>query len=162
MLKMNKKVEYALIALKLMLSKQSDSLTTAREVSDKFKTPFDTTAKVMQLMNSAGILDSVKGVKGGYFLKRDLGKISYLELAQLIEGRCLSIDCETQKCALIENCNIIGPIKRLNQFLNLFFQGLSIRELLDDERSFDLRGRVATGAALTRGSNESEGRNHEL
>ena len=67
MLKINKKVEYALIALKLMLEKEQGELTTAREVSDKFHTPFDTTAKVMQMMNSARMLESVKGVKGGYY-----------------------------------------------------------------------------------------------
>ncbi|MCO4754241.1 MAG: Rrf2 family transcriptional regulator [Bacteriovoracaceae bacterium] len=139
MLKINKKVEYALIALKLMLEKKESELTTAREISDKFHTPFDTTAKVMQVMNSAEILESVKGVKGGYFLSRDLSTLSYMDLAEMIEGKSLSIDCETIKCSLLGSCNISGPIKRLNEYVNMFFRDLSVKELLMENNSIDLR-----------------------
>ena len=48
MVKINRKVEYALMVLKLMNERSTTELTTAREVCDLFKTPFDTTAKVMQ------------------------------------------------------------------------------------------------------------------
>lgn len=133
MLKINKKVEYALISLKLMLEKEmgaSEELTTAREISDKFGAPFDTTAKVMQTMNNAKILASVKGVKGGYKLSRDLSDLSYMELAELIEGKSLSMDCQAMKCNLIGTCNITGPIGKLNGQLDSFLRGLTVRELL--------------------------------
>ena len=142
MLKINKKVEYALIALKLMLEKEQGERTTAREVSDKFHTPFDTTAKVMQMMNSARMLESVKGVKGGYYLSCDLSNVSYMDLAEMIEGKSLSIDCETVKCSLLGSCNISGPIKKLDQYLNVFFRDLSVKELLLEDNSIDLSARV--------------------
>ena len=63
MIKINKKVEYALMVLKLMSDRDETELTSAREVCEMFKTPFDTTSKVMQIMNNAGILSSVQGVK---------------------------------------------------------------------------------------------------
>ena len=67
MLKINKKVEYALMALKFMAEEKAiGKITSAREICDKFNTPFDTTAKVMQAMNHHKILNSVKGTKGGY------------------------------------------------------------------------------------------------
>lgn len=142
MLKINKKVEYALIVLKRMQEKGDSELTTAREISDQFNTPFDTTAKVMQLMNNRNILVSVKGVKGGYYLSQDLSSLSYMELAELIEGKSLSIDCETLGCTLLGTCNITGPIKRLNQYLNVFFQDLSVKELLAEELPTDLSARI--------------------
>lgn len=132
MLKINKKVEYALIALKLMLEKGSSELTTAREVSDKFKTPFDTTAKVMQVMNNADILASIKGVKGGYFLNKDLRSLSYMELAELIEGKSLAMDCKLLNCQLLGTCNISRPLSRLNNYLDAFLRGLSVEELLNE------------------------------
>lgn len=138
MLKINKKVEYALIALKLMLEKSADELTTAREISDKFNTPFDTTAKVMQLMNNANILASVKGVKGGYYLSQDLAGLSYMQLAELIEGKNLSMDCEAMGCSLLGTCNITGPVSRLNGYLDAFLRGLSVRELLSENYPIEL------------------------
>ena len=54
MLKITKKVEYALISLKFIWEEKSrGELTTAREICSKFNLPFDTTSKVMQAMNNA-------------------------------------------------------------------------------------------------------------
>jgi len=134
MIKINRKMEYALMILKLMSSPQEcDELVTARAVCDKFNIPFDTVAKVMQQMNNYGILNSIKGVKGGYSMASDLKNISYFELAQLIEGKKLASDCSEIKCNLLSSCNISGPINNLNKHLSYFFKGLSIAELLQDQ-----------------------------
>ncbi|HXH29460.1 MAG TPA: Rrf2 family transcriptional regulator [Bacteriovoracaceae bacterium] len=140
MIKINRKVEYALMVLKLMKDKGSSELTTAREVCDRFQTPFDTTAKVMQLMNTAGILQSQKGVKGGYTLSKDLSTISYLELAQLIEGKSFAMSCSEGPCGLFHTCNISGPVKRLNNYLISIFNTLTLNELLADDGLLVKRG----------------------
>lgn len=139
MIKMNRKLEYALMVLKLMKEKDQTELTTAREVCDRFLTPFDTTSKVMQLMNSAKILQSHKGVKGGYTLARDLNQVSYLELSELIEGKSFMMECNDRSaggpgpCELYHTCNISQPVKRLNDYLLNIFQSLSLNELLDED-----------------------------
>lgn len=139
MIKINRKVEYALMVLKLMKEKGSDHLTTAREVCDKYELPFDTTAKVMQLMNGASILHSQKGVKGGYTLARDLNEISYLELVELIEGKSFMMDCHEGPCDLINKCNITQPIKRLNDYLITIFNSISVSELLAPDNLLALK-----------------------
>jgi DNA-binding IscR family transcriptional regulator len=150
MIKINRKFEYALMVLKLMKERESldggrGGLTTAREVCDKFETPFDTTAKVMQLMNTAGILQSQKGVKGGYTLARDLSLVTYLELAELIEGRSFMMDCHDRgdgagvPCELLDKCNISLPIKRLNDYLMTIFNSLTVAELLAPDNLLALK-----------------------
>ena len=120
------------MSLKFMSEKGSDGLTSAREICDHFKTPFDTTAKVMQVMNSHNILNSVKGIKGGYTVARDLKTLSYLELAKLIEGKDSGNICQTNKglCELMCNCNIVNPMISLSEKLNYFLSTLSVHELL--------------------------------
>jgi Rrf2 family protein len=144
MIKINRKVEYALMVLKLMKEKELGELTTAREVCDKFETPFDTTAKVMQQMNGAGILHSQKGVKGGYTLARDLSDVSYLELVELIEGKSFMMDCHDRgddhgRCDLYHKCNITRPIKRLNDYLMGIFNSLNLNELLAEDNILALK-----------------------
>ncbi|TNE97120.1 MAG: Rrf2 family transcriptional regulator [Deltaproteobacteria bacterium] len=132
MLKINKRVEYALMALKFIATRTDEDLTSAREICEKFKTPFDTTAKVMQKMNNAGILNSVKGIKGGYTLSRPLREITYMDLVSLIEGKNVGRVCETEK-GLCENynlCNIIHPVEQLNRILTDFLKELTLEELL--------------------------------
>lgn len=138
MLKINKKVEYALMALKFMADKARHStdgsvLTSAREVCDEFNTPFDTTAKVMQLMNNQDILKSTKGIKGGYSLSKNLNEITYMELVRLIEGKDhLGRVCESKQgtCELYGKCNIATPVEKLNRKLNQFLETLTLEDLL--------------------------------
>jgi Rrf2 family protein len=127
------------MVLKLMKDKDFQELTTAREVCDRYETPFDTTAKVMQLMNAAGILHSQKGVKGGYTISKDLNDVSYMELVELIEGKSFMMDCHEGPCELINKCNISQPIKRLNDYLITIFNSLSLNELLAEDNLLALK-----------------------
>lgn len=127
------------MVLKLMKEKPAIELTTAREVCDRYETPFDTTAKVMQQMNGAGILHSHKGVKGGYTLARDLSSVSYIELVELIEGKSFMMDCHEGPCDLIHKCNISQPIKRLNDYLINIFTTLTLNELLAEDNLLALK-----------------------
>ena len=133
MLKITKKVEYALISLKFIWEEKSrEELTTAREICSKFSLPFDTTSKVMQSMNNAGILNSEKGIKGGYALAKELSKISYLELVQIVDPKFNDEEfCQSNKglCDLYSNCNIIKPIDKLNATLNNYLKNLTIDQL---------------------------------
>jgi Rrf2 family protein len=134
MLKINKKVEYALMALKFMADKTNQApLVSAREICDEFQTPFDTTAKVMQVMNSHDILKSVKGIKGGYSLNKSLSTITYMELVRMIEGKEeIGRVCTNHKgtCELLGKCNISTPVENLNKKLNGFLENLTLAELL--------------------------------
>lgn len=135
MLKVNKKVEYALMALKFMAERQNDShskLTTAREICDHFKTPFDTVAKVLQSLNSHDIVSSVKGIKGGYELKISLDSLTYKQIENIIEGKEPEHYCQGKNglCDLYNSCNIIGPVEKLNAHVNKFLKNLTLKELL--------------------------------
>ena len=132
MIKINKKVEYALIALKHMALKAPSELTSAREISDKYRTPFDTTAKIMQNLNRARILSSNQGVKGGYTLSKSLKSINYIELSEIVERKQFDFSCEGPKglCEMFDCCNIKNPINALNFKLKEFFLKVSIHELL--------------------------------
>ncbi len=132
MLKINKKMEYALIVLKHFQSQPGEDLLTARSICDLYNIPFDTTSKVMQVMNTHNILASIQGVKGGYRVAINLENINYLELSEIIEGKSIEHSCENNNCSIIDTCNITGPIQKLNEYLVYFFKTLSIKELLEE------------------------------
>lgn len=146
MIKINKKIEYALMALKYM-SRQNQTntgetqLISAREICDRFKTPFDTTAKVLQIMNNHGVLNSTKGIKGGYSLALPLSQVTFRDLVEMIEGRDKSASlCESTRgrCDLYEQCNIVTPLDLLNKKVSDFLSQLTLEELLLNEQANDL------------------------
>lgn len=135
--KINRKVEYALMSLKHMTLKVQSDLTSAKEVSETFKTPFDATARVMQVMAQRGLLRSEQGASGGYRIIGDLNQTSLLDLIEMIEGPTTLVKCFQEKspCEIKGQCNIISPIHNLNQKYQEFFEKVTLRELLVNHES---------------------------
>jgi Rrf2 family protein len=129
---LNRKVEYALMALKVMAGKRPGELTSAKEVVEQTGCPFDATARVLQQLAQKEILRSEQGAHGGYVLVRDLGKVSLYDLMQIVLGPVAVAKClqDPHGCDLTHTCNIISPVSLFNRRLNEFYQGLSVGELL--------------------------------
>ena len=134
MAKLNRKIEYALIALKYMKGKAPGQVTAAKEICDVHGSPFDATARVLQQMVQRGVLLSEHGAHGGYQLIKDLDKISVFDLIEMVSGpvglaKCLQINAGV--CDIKSTCNIRTPVNYLNARLTEFYQNISVTELLD-------------------------------
>jgi Rrf2 family protein len=130
--KINRKLEYALMALKLMSLKVPGELTTAKEVVDETGSPFDATARVLQVMAHKGLLKSEQGAHGGYLIVRDLSKLSLHELGEMVLGPTGVAKClhGAQACELADRCNILSPMEILNRKIVEFYKTLSVADLL--------------------------------
>ena len=120
-----------------MSQKIPGELTSAKEVSDSFHTPFDATARVMQQMaqKENGILRAEYGANGGYQITKDLAKVSIHDLVEIIDGPTALVKCVSNEggCDIKGTCNIVSPLKILNERLIDFYKGLSLKELLLDK-----------------------------
>lgn len=134
MTRLNRKVEYALMALKALSRKQPGQLTSAKEVSDTLGSPFDATARVMQLMAQKGYLHAEQGVQGGYQIIKDLSKITYFDLLETILGPVYVVKCQEAKsaCELFAHCNITQPAQRLQNRMNQLYRSIPLSELVYD------------------------------
>lgn len=132
MTKLNRKIEYSLMALKYLQQNQSRFKVTAKEVAESVHAPFEVIARVMQLMAQKKLLSSQHGASGGYRLNQDLSTLSLFSLIEIIEGPSALVKCITEEgaCDIGGSCNIISPIKALDQKLNSFFKNIPISELL--------------------------------
>ncbi len=130
--KVNRKLEYSLMALKHMAQKRPGELTTAKEVAESYRAPFDATARVMQLMAQSGLLKVEHGAFGGYQITKDLTKVSMLDLLEAVQGPTQIAKCiaKNDACEIQPVCNIMSPISQLNSKLNDFYKNLSINDLL--------------------------------
>ncbi len=137
MLKLHKKVEYGLIALKHMREKKAGLLTTAKEISEVYKLPFDATSRVLQLLSSAEWLASEQGAHGGYRLSnKSLQELSLYELIEVIEGKQGVVRCvmTNTSCPIKNTCNVISPMQKLNESLQGFLQTQKVTDLFDSNR----------------------------
>ena len=133
MFKINRKLEYALIALRHMSSKPPGPLTSAKEICDVYHTPFDPTSRVLQIMAQQGIVRAEQGAHGGYQILKDLSKITLFDLTQIIEGPLEIVNCfhgHDPHCAMTTSCNVISPMLNLNERLSELFKTINVRELI--------------------------------
>lgn len=135
MTKINRKIEYSLMALKFMLGKLPGQLTQVKEVCECTGAPFDATSRVMQLMSHKGILKSEQGAHGGYQIVKDLSKVSFYELCGVVLGPVNIVKCVNSEnpCDLYETCNIKSPLFNLNQKITEFYKTVTVLELLKTE-----------------------------
>lgn len=138
--RIHRKVEYALIALKHMRTKNPGERTTAKEMATLYGCPHDVLARVLQTLANRSVLKSEQGVRGGYLIAKDLNRVSFYDLLEMILGpmevaRCLH-EAVTPKdvagsCEMRGTCNIVSPIQLLNRKMSEFYRNLSVAELIE-------------------------------
>ena len=132
MLKFSKKVEYALIALLHIAKKTNSELTTARELSDKFSISLELMGKILQSLTKNGVIVSVQGVKGGYYLACPLNKISVSSVITVIDGPIALTDCiatgNPDNCVRGKNCLIRRSMEDVQMKLVNLLDQISLKD----------------------------------
>jgi len=130
MLKLTKKIEYALIALQHMQSKNNNEVTSVKEVTDKYDLPASLLAKVLQQLAKKNIIEPIQGPSGGYRLNKPLEEIKLNDFIEIIEGPVGLVDClHDPDCGHIGTCNIRIPIERVNNTIKDLFSNMTLADL---------------------------------
>lgn len=138
MLKINRKIEYALIALKYMSHKAPGQLTSAKEICDHYHTPFDPTSRVLQIMAQNEILKAEQGAYGGYQILKDLSKVTVGDLSDMIIGPIQIANCfhgDYSHCEITHFCSVIGPMLNLNEKISQLFHNLKVSDLIETKHN---------------------------
>ncbi len=141
-MQLNRRVEYALMALKYMdeqsglsdCSCSSSSLISAKKISESLKTPQELTARIMQVLSQKEFITSIHGPQGGYRLQKDLSKISILDLIEALEGPMVLVKCQDKEygCSISSTCGISNPLDKLNQRIQHLYKETSVLEMIRD------------------------------
>ena len=115
MLKLTKKVEYALISLVHITNQKEGKISSAKEIAVTNFIPTEILAKTLQQLASLNMVESIKGAKGGYRLCSDIDKINIIEFIEMLEGPVGLTDCSTSvKCDQECCCMIKDPMTQIN------------------------------------------------
>jgi Rrf2 family protein len=127
--------EYAILSL-IVLSRASepkDSETLSKElmISKSFL------AKILQSLAKADILNSYKGVNGGFTLKKEPKEIDMLSVMSSVEGKAPAVfecspsihDCPSNQA---EICSIWPFLNKLQGKIDIFLAELTLADILHD------------------------------
>ena len=95
MLRLSKKADYALIAMKHLALRPDQAASSAREIAEAYDIPVELMAKVLQRLAREGLLASHQGTRGGYQLSRPPSRISVADVIQAVDGPLTVTACST-------------------------------------------------------------------
>ena len=153
MLRLSKKADYALIAMKHLAQKTSGSpSTSAREIAEQYDIPIELMAKVLQRLVRTGLLVSTQGTRGGYTLSRPARSISVADVIQAIDGPLTVTACSTEKndCEQYSKCSIRDPLWQIRERIVAALDTVTLAEMAADR--VDPQVPVAHAAVVRRAS----------
>jgi Rrf2 family protein len=134
LLKLTKKADYALMAMKHLAECASMGSRSAKDVSDAYGIPPEALAKILQRLVKAGLLQSQHGTNGGYTLARPAHTISAFEVIQAIDGPLFITSCVTTRgeCDQSDRCNIREPLRKVNESIEAVLKRIKISHMREE------------------------------
>jgi len=110
----------------------------ARELSEIERLPADYVEQILLRLRRAGLVESVRGARGGYFLGRGPESISVRDVMSASEHQTFEINCEShpvdaERCASGGACSIRPVWVALQQRVDDLLSGISLADLMKQE-----------------------------
>ncbi len=135
MLKLTKKADYGLIALKHMAVNSADASSSAKAIAECYGIPLPLLAKILQKLTKIGLLQSLPGTNGGYRLAREANKITALEVIRAIDGPIILTACFTAhgECDQSEKCTVREPLRKVHEGILNLLNTITISDMSKNE-----------------------------
>jgi Rrf2 family protein len=156
MLKLTKKADYALIALRHLSvgvvgapgsCEFRAASASAKDIADCYGIPLPLLSKVLRTLVHEGLLTSEQGANGGYKLAREPRDISALEVIRAIDGPIILTHCFTEHAGHVECdqttlCPVREPLRKVHEGIIRLLSGISVADLSQDEMRVPVPVRV--------------------
>lgn len=137
MLRLTKKADYGLMALKYLAERSElagrATAQSAKDIAEAYHIPPQLLAKILQTLAKAGLLVSHAGTNGGYALARPAKEITAFEVIRAIDGPLFITSCITihGACDLAGHCTIKEPLRKVNDSIKELLSGIRIADLME-------------------------------
>lgn len=140
MLKLSKKADYGLIAVKHLATRGAEGSCSAGDIAEAYGISAPLLAKVLQKLAKGGLVTARHGASGGYQLARDPKEITALEVISAIDGPLVITSCVTShgECYQSPTCTVREPLRRVNESILQVLKTVTISQLSDDSSGVSL------------------------
>lgn len=149
MLKLTKKADYGLIAMR-HLALRTGASASAKDIADAYGIPLPLLSKVLQKLAKDGLLRSEHGTNGGYRLARDPHEISALEVIRTIDGPIILTGCSTdhRDCNQSDRCTVRQPLRKVHEGIMRLLSNITISDMSQDEMQLPPEEVLLAGQAV--------------
>lgn len=131
MLRVSRLTDYATVVMTCIAAHSNDVLSTA-QIAGETHLELPTVSKLLKSLGHAGLVESFRGVNGGYRLARPAGTINLAEIVEAMEGPIGMTECGTTEgqCDREAQCGVRGSWQRINNVLDGALRAMSLADML--------------------------------
>lgn len=138
MLSLNKKTGYGLIALTHLAGLAPGEVASAREIAAQSGAPAALLSNALKVLAAKGLVESVRGARGGYRLCSPPEDISFESILTALEGPVRLAECgdageqppPERRCQVNWPCPITRPLRRVQAGLRSFLRGVTLADMV--------------------------------
>ncbi|HTG44253.1 MAG TPA: Rrf2 family transcriptional regulator [Verrucomicrobiae bacterium] len=134
-MKLSVRGEYALRALIVLGLHEGAGVVRIQAISEQQNIPKRFLEQILNDLRTAGILESRRGLAGGYRLRLPPEKITLAQVIRLIEGPLAPVSCVSEKfyercsCPNEEKCGIRSIMKEVRDAIVTILEKVTLAEL---------------------------------
>lgn len=109
--------------------------TNLKQIAEAIDSPVAFTAKLLQQLVHAGVIDSVKGISGGFEIpKNKIGKLKLCDVVDAIDGDGIYTRCGLglPNCSEKNPCPVHDHFKSIRKDLKVMLETTGLKELTED------------------------------
>ncbi|RUL74009.1 SUF system Fe-S cluster assembly regulator [Dyella choica] len=131
MFRVSRLTDYATVVMTCIAAHPGDVLSTA-QIAEEAHLELPTVSKLLKSLGHAGLVDSFRGVNGGYRLARPAQQISLADIVEAIEGPLGMTECTLSEgqCDREAQCSVRGSWQRINHVLDNALRTMSLADML--------------------------------
>jgi len=131
MLRVSKLTDYATVVMSALAEGGSD-VTSAQALAERARLELPTVAKLLKQLSHAGLVESFRGVNGGYRLARPPEAISVAAIVTAIEGPIGMTECSVHAglCDHERHCGVRGNWQRINQAIEQALASVTLADMI--------------------------------
>lgn len=131
MLRVSRLTDYATAVMTCIAAHAGDVLSTA-QIADATHLELPTVGKLLKTLGHAGLVESFRGVNGGYRLARPAPAISLAEIVEVMEGPIGMTECGVSGtgCERAAQCTVRGSWQRISSILERALREVSLQDMV--------------------------------
>ena len=131
MLRISKLTDYATVLMAQLLD-HSEQPQSATLLAEQTRLELPTTAKVLKTLARARLVESVRGVNGGYRLTTPAEQISIAAIIRAMEGPIALTECalEPGLCSREHSCHLRGNWQRIGETVEQALEAMTLADLI--------------------------------
>lgn len=130
------KFEYTLIALLELADQYTEGeLLQIQQIADQRDIPSRYLEQLLATLRRGGLIKSVRGAKGGYFLARDPQKITLLDVLICLEGLDKTASAKSTTDQTAESQALQDVMQEVSQAANSVWQKYTLQDLCERRKA---------------------------